>query len=300
VLVAAAAVAGCAHDPPAVTISPTTIAPEPAPVAALVPAPAAAPAPAPHSPAKIAQTIATAPTTTPRPDGSQELRDYCKTASGVGCQRASEKREGCFQLTRGVFSIEECRLRDSSASDRIQSVHELERSARARGKECSRSTVRSGGGDRQSGDTWHSRGQLRERDLSKVPHILSTVLQRVRKPCASARLHCSGWGVRKRSGVHLGFWGATDEDPGPGKCGAGIDTEVTSRIRLSATRRSRFHAGAALMPSPAPLRLVSVLPRIPEDAPVETNGRRDPGLRLCGMRDHRQPHGGTGQKAIPM
>jgi hypothetical protein len=97
VLVAAAAVAGCAHDPPAATISPTTIAPELAP--------AAAPAPAPHSPAKIAQTIIPTPTTTPRPDGSQELRDYCKTASRVSCQRASEKREGCFQLKSVAFGI---------------------------------------------------------------------------------------------------------------------------------------------------------------------------------------------------
>jgi hypothetical protein len=68
VLVAAAAVAGCAHDPP--TISPTTKAPEPAPVAALVAAPAAAPEPAPHSPTKIAQKIETTPATTPRPDGT--------------------------------------------------------------------------------------------------------------------------------------------------------------------------------------------------------------------------------------
>jgi hypothetical protein len=104
-LVAAAAVAGCAHDPPAATISPTTIAPDPAPAVTLVTAPAAAPAPAPHSLAKAAPTIATAPTTTTRPDGSQELRDYCKTASRVSCQRASEKREGCFQLKSAAFGI---------------------------------------------------------------------------------------------------------------------------------------------------------------------------------------------------
>jgi hypothetical protein len=81
-----------------------------------------------------------------------------------------------LRKTRGVFSIEKCRLRDSSAGDCIQSVHEPERSARPRGKECSRATARSGGGDRQSGDTWHSGEQLRERHLSKVPHIVSTVL----------------------------------------------------------------------------------------------------------------------------
>jgi hypothetical protein len=105
-LVAAAALAGCAHDPPAATISLTTIAAEPAPVATLVTAPAAAaPAPAPHSPAKIASTIAPAPATTTRPEGSQELRDYCKTASRVSCQRASEKREGCFQLKSAAFGI---------------------------------------------------------------------------------------------------------------------------------------------------------------------------------------------------
>jgi hypothetical protein len=101
-LVVAAALAGCAHDPPAATIPATTIAPEPAPAAALVPAPGAAPASAQHSPVKIAPTIAT---TTPRPDGSQELRDYCKTASRVSCQRASEKREGCFQLKSVAFGI---------------------------------------------------------------------------------------------------------------------------------------------------------------------------------------------------
>jgi hypothetical protein len=103
VLVAAAAVASCAHDPP--TISPTTKAPEPAPVAAPVAAPAAAPEPAPHSPTKIAQKIETTPATTPRPDGTQELRDYCKTASRVSCQRASERREGCFQLKSVAFGI---------------------------------------------------------------------------------------------------------------------------------------------------------------------------------------------------
>jgi hypothetical protein len=101
-LVTAAALASCAHDPPAATIPATTTASEPAP-AGLVPAPAAAPAP--HSPAKIAPAMATAPTTTPRPDGLQELRDYCKTASRVSCQRASEKQERCFQLKSVAFGI---------------------------------------------------------------------------------------------------------------------------------------------------------------------------------------------------
>jgi hypothetical protein len=46
----------------------------------------------------------------------------------------------------GMFSIEECRIRNSSAGDRTQSVLELERSARPRGKKCSRGAPRSGAG----------------------------------------------------------------------------------------------------------------------------------------------------------
>jgi hypothetical protein len=61
--------------------------------------------PASHSPVKIAPATATAPTTTPRSDGSQELKDYCKTASRVSCQRASERWQGCFQLKGAAFAI---------------------------------------------------------------------------------------------------------------------------------------------------------------------------------------------------
>jgi hypothetical protein len=96
-LVGAAALAGCAHEPPAATIPATTTTPEPAP--------AAPPAPAPRSPVKIAPTIAPAPTTPLRADGSQELRDYCKTASRLSCQRASDRRQECFQLKGVAFGI---------------------------------------------------------------------------------------------------------------------------------------------------------------------------------------------------
>jgi hypothetical protein len=61
--------------------------------------------PAPHPPVKIAPTTAPAPTTALRSDGSQELKDYCKTASRVGCQRASERWQGCFQLKGAAFAI---------------------------------------------------------------------------------------------------------------------------------------------------------------------------------------------------
>jgi hypothetical protein len=90
--------------------------------------------------------------------------------------RVTAQLSARLRKARGVFSIEERRLRDSSTGDRIQSVHELERSARPRRKKSSRSTIRPRGRDRQSGDTRHSRRQLRERDLSKVPHILNSVL----------------------------------------------------------------------------------------------------------------------------
>jgi hypothetical protein len=106
--------------------------------------------------------------------------------------RVTAQLSARLRKARGVFSIKERRLRDSSASDRIQSVRELERSARPRGQECSRSTFRSGGGDCQSGDTGHSRGQLRERDLSKVPHILSSVLSAGLIAVRVARLCSSG------------------------------------------------------------------------------------------------------------
>jgi hypothetical protein len=135
-----------------------------------------------------------------------------------------------LRKARGVFSIEECRLRDSSAGDRIQSVHELERSARPCGKKSSRSTVRSGGGDRQSGDTWHSRGQLRERDLSKVPHILRSVLS-------------AGLIATRVARVRLGFWGATDKDRDPGRR-AGVDASK-SLIRNRASTPIQSKGGAA-------------------------------------------------------
>jgi hypothetical protein len=90
--------------------------------------------------------------------------------------RVTRQLPARLRKTGEMLSIEKCRLWDSSAGDCIQSVHELERSTRPRGKKSSRSTVRPCGGDRQSGDTWHSRGQLRERDLSKVPHVLSALL----------------------------------------------------------------------------------------------------------------------------
>jgi hypothetical protein len=54
---------------------------------------------------KIAPPTAPAPTTKLWSDGSQELRDYCKTASRVSCQRASEKWPGCFQLKSVAFGI---------------------------------------------------------------------------------------------------------------------------------------------------------------------------------------------------
>jgi hypothetical protein len=99
-LVAATALAGCAHDPPAATIPATSTAPEPAPPAA----PAGTPVPAPP-PVKIAPAVAPAPSAILRSGGSQELRDYCKTASSVRCQRASEKSQGCSQLKSVAFGI---------------------------------------------------------------------------------------------------------------------------------------------------------------------------------------------------
>jgi hypothetical protein len=59
----------------------------------------------PHAPVKIAPATAPAPTTTLRSDESRELRDYCKTASRVSCQRASEKWPRCFQLKSVAFGI---------------------------------------------------------------------------------------------------------------------------------------------------------------------------------------------------
>jgi hypothetical protein len=97
VLFTATVLAGCTHDPPIATITATAPTTEPAPVAA--------PAPAPQPPPKIAPTATPPPTKTERSDGSQELRDYCKTASRVRCERASEKSEGCFRLKRVAFGI---------------------------------------------------------------------------------------------------------------------------------------------------------------------------------------------------
>jgi hypothetical protein len=93
---------------------------------------------------------------------------------GLLQDRVTRQLPARLRKMAGMFSPEKRRLRDSSAGDRIQSVHEPERSARPRGKKCSRATVRSGAGDRKSGDTRHPRGQLRERHLSKAPHIVST------------------------------------------------------------------------------------------------------------------------------
>jgi hypothetical protein len=104
-LVAATGLAGCAHDPPAATIPATSTAPEPAPAAAPAPTPAGTPVPAPHPPVKIAPAVAPAPSAKLRSNGSQELRDYCKTASSVRCQRASEKSQGCSQLKSVAFGI---------------------------------------------------------------------------------------------------------------------------------------------------------------------------------------------------
>jgi hypothetical protein len=97
----------------------------------------------------------------------------------TGVERLLQDRVTCqlparLRKTGEMLSIEKFCLRDSSAGDCIQSVHEPERSARPRGKECPRAIVRPGGGDRQSGDPRHARGQLRERHLSKMPHIVST------------------------------------------------------------------------------------------------------------------------------
>jgi hypothetical protein len=54
---------------------------------------------------KIAPAVAPAPSAIPRSDESQELRDYCKTASSVRCQHATEKSQGCSQLKSVAFGI---------------------------------------------------------------------------------------------------------------------------------------------------------------------------------------------------